>query len=349
MRVAMQDTNCTGWGIASTNLKRELAKLPEVPGVTIHSVSSHLFEPLFPGMWDEVNIGYAFFEDGETLLRTVPTEAAQRWDHIVVGSNWCHRRLLDAGYPADKCSVIIQGVDHDLFKPQPLPAEGFTVFSGGQFSLRKGQDIVLLVVKEFMDRHEDVRLIASWGSQWIGAVRTMDGSPFVTFQDDPDGDASNAIIRTVQATGIDMSRVTLLTLVQNTSMPQVYAACDIGFFPNRCEAGNNMVMCEFMACGRAAVASDKTGHADVITPDNAYPVTRYNARVITDGTRINALWPEPDPNECLDLLEAAYRDREETRVRGEKAAADMKVLRWDDTAARFHALALALDVKRGKR
>ena len=76
----MQDTNCTGWGIASTNLKRELAKLPDILGVTIHSVSSHLIEPLFPGMWDEVNIGYAFFEDGETLLRTVPTEAAQRWD-----------------------------------------------------------------------------------------------------------------------------------------------------------------------------------------------------------------------------------------------------------------------------
>jgi hypothetical protein len=34
------------------------------------------------------------------------------------------------------------------------------------------------------------------------------------------------------------------------------------------------------------------------------------------------------------------------RVKGEKAAADMKVLRWDDTAARFHAL--ALDVKTGK-
>ena len=126
-------------------------------------------------------------------------------------------------------------------------------------------------------------------------------------------------------------------------MRQVYQQTDIGIFPNRCEGGNNMVMCEYMACGRTVIASDTTGHADVITDLNAFPLTSYTPRVISDAQgQPAAVWHEPSVEELVELLEAAYRDRSTRAAKGAVAAEDMRRLAWDRAAGQFHIIATNL-------
>jgi tetratricopeptide (TPR) repeat protein len=125
-------------------------------------------------------------------------------------------------------------------------------------------------------------------------------------------------------------------------MQLIYAESDIGIFPNRCEGGNNMVMSEYMASGRTVIASDRTGHADVITPENAFCLTEYKPVIAYIDGHPTGIWPEASVAELVDLLESAYQNRTELQQKGVLAARDMKRLTWSGAAQQFHSCASAL-------
>jgi tetratricopeptide (TPR) repeat protein len=125
-------------------------------------------------------------------------------------------------------------------------------------------------------------------------------------------------------------------------MPLIYAESDIGLFPNRCEGGNNMVMSEYMASGRTVIASDRTGHADVITPENAFCLTEYNPVTAYIDGYATGIWPEASVEELVALLESAYQNRTTLQQKGEVAARDMARLTWSAAAQQFHTCASAL-------
>ena len=328
MKLAMGRGNFTGWGVCATNLREQANFFPPVQGATVHSVSNHAMEPLCPEQWDKFNIGYFVFEDDQTVMRLASSDQYKAYDLIVTMSSWCQRKLKDAGIDAP---VALQGIDHDLFKPLPLPDnEWFTVFSGGQFSFRKGQDIVLAAMKVFMERHADVRLVCSWHSAWNNVMETMAASDLIDYRHDED--TAKAIVGAIVGAGLDTRRIiNINAMVENTDMPQVYALADIGLFPNRCEGANNMVMSEFMACGRTVIASNRTGHAEVITENNSFPLRHYTPVALTDGDNLTAVWPVPSVGEIIETLETAYLDRSLCKAKSEWAVKTMESLTWSGT------------------
>jgi glycosyltransferase involved in cell wall biosynthesis len=342
MKVSMPSGRAHGWGIAGEYLKREIAKLPPVDGVTLHCISGHDFRPMNPADRDRLNIGYCFFENDVEALRHT-RRAAHEWDFIVAGSSWCEYQLRIGG--VRQTATILQGIDPANFYPAPpRPDDGrFIVFSGGKFELRKGQDLVIAAMRVFMQRHADACLVCSWVNQWPFSLATMAESTHISFRP-TDEDCLTILKRTLIENGIPLERVCLTPLIDNNQMRQMYQQTDIGIFPNRCEGGNNMVMCEYMACGRTAIASDATGHADVITPRNAFPLTSYSPRVINDVQgQPCAVWHEPSVEELIELLESAYLDRGSCASKGSVAAEDMRRLAWDKAAGQFHYIATKLE------
>ncbi|BCS55987.1 glycosyltransferase family 4 protein [Geobacter sp. SVR] len=338
MNVSMPRGRAHGWGIAGEYLSREIALLPPIEGVTLHCMRGNDLQPFEPAHWDRVNIGYCFFEDAISVLEHAAA-AGRRWDMIVTGSRWCEYQLRIGG--VRNCTTILQGVDPDQFYPGAKNAhqEEFVVFSGGKFEIRKGQDVVIAAMKTFMARHEDAILACAWHNQWPFSLTTMEMSPHVTFKYH-ELPCQNLLAETLANNSIPLERVVLYPPMDNSLMRQVYVNTDIGLFPNRCEGGNNMVMCEYMACGRTVIASNLTGHADVITADNALPLTRYaphHYRHYAEG-----IWFEPDVAEVIELLEHAYRHRRELRLKGLRAVTDMARLSWREAARRFHAIGRAL-------
>ncbi|MDD2850967.1 MAG: glycosyltransferase family 4 protein [Desulfuromonadaceae bacterium] len=338
MKVSMPLGRAHGWGIAGEYLSREIARFPFLEDVTLHCIKGNDLQPFDPGQWGRINIGYCFFEDAISVQQYA-REAGRRWDIIVAGSHWCEYILRMCG--VHNCTTILQGVDQNIFYPGPKQGHPdlFTVFSGGKFEIRKGQDLVIAAMKIFMERHDDVLLSCAWHNQWPFSMATMEISDTIRYRHREEN-CEKLLAETLDGNGIPLDRVVLHPPQDNSLMRTVYLSSDIGIFPNRCEGGNNMVMCEYMACGKTVIASDMSGHADVITAENAFPLKKYipkHYRHYAEG-----FWYDANADEIIDLLEYAYLNRRELRLKGLKAATDMARLSWHDAARRFHAIGSAL-------
>ena len=341
MIVAMPTGVAHGWGIAGQYIFEEVAQLCPVPGVALHSMKNPDFSPTFPDAWNRINIGYCFFENDIEAYRHMG-QAAVDWDYIVAGSSWCEYHLRLGG--VRQTSTILQGIDPVHFYPgAPRPDDGrFIVFSGGKFELRKSQDIVIAAMKVMMERHDDVWLSCAWHNQWPYSIATMSGTPNIAFEMDEGLSCNDLLQATLVRNRIDLERVMVHQMACNSAMREIYLQSDIGLFPNRCEGGNNMVMSEYMACGRTVIASDKTGHADVITEQNALPLRQYRQQLSEWGDRPSALWFQPSVEETIELLEFAYWNRGLLHQKAEQAAKDLGQLSWHAAAVQFHQIAVDL-------
>ena len=334
MRVSMPRGKAHGWGIAGDYLSREISRLTSLEGVTLHGIRTVALDPFDPSAWDRINIGYCFFEDSITVLEFT-RRAAKEWDYIVAGSSWCEQHLRIGGIK--NTTTILQGVDNSLFYPGAKKNfhDRFVVFSGGKFELRKSQDLVIAAMRVLMERHSNVMLSCAWYNQWPFSLSTMELSKYIGYHH-REGDCLEILTETLQQNGIPLDRVLLHPVLNNEDMRDVYLNSDIGLFPNRGEGGNNMVMCEYLACGRTVIASDMTGHADVITPENALPLNNYHPYYYHHHAE--GVWFEATVEEIVEQLEYAYTHRAELRLKGLKAVEDMARLSWPGAAEQFHAI-----------
>ena len=107
-------------------------------------------------------------------------------------------------------------------------------------------------------------------------------------------------------------------------------------FPNRCEGGTNLVLMEYMACGRPAIASNCSGHKDILTSDNAICLNNLKElHIVDEGGREIGVWEEPSLDELVDQLEYAYSNRADIREIGSRAGDDLKKKTWNQTAQRL--------------
>lgn len=293
--------------------------------------------PCRPGLRGANTVGYTFFETH--LPPEAAANAKAHYDLIATGCTWCEQRLRDAGIT--NVTTVIQGVDPRRFFPSTLPRQylqdQFVIFSGGKFELRKGQDLVIRAVKALQDKYKDVFLVNAWFNPWPASFLTMRGSSLIRFAP-VSGDYHNAINRILADNNLDPRRTLTLGPRDNSTMRLVYENTDIGLFPNRCEGGTNLVLMEYMACGKPVVASYNSGHCDVLSDSNSLRVMDHKPTPVSDGTRQIATWYEPSLDETIARLEWAYLNREKLKPLGAQAAHDMAQCTWQRSARRFHAL-----------
>jgi glycosyltransferase involved in cell wall biosynthesis len=300
----------------------------------IQTIAGIGFHPWLVTVKGPRTVGYTFFEEN-----LIPPDALQRadqhYDIIAVGSSWCETVLKAHGF--NRTRTILQGIDPALFHPdgekQRYP-DHFVIFSGGKFEFRKGQDIVMRAAKILQDRYSDVLLVTSWYNQWPQTMNTMAASPYIKYQK-PAASYEKTMQRIIALNGLDPRRVVILPPLPNSQMPGVYRDSDIGLFPNRCEGGTNLVLMEYMACGRPVVASNFTGQRDVLNPQYASLVQAKSLLNIQKDQRVVARWEDPDLDETVAHLDWAYHHRDDLRARGQLAAAAMATFTWQKTARGF--------------
>jgi glycosyltransferase involved in cell wall biosynthesis len=302
-----------GWGVANTNLVKELSALCAVQVITTDRtrfdgpvftpVAQYTLRPERTIKAPRV-IAYGFWEFH--LHAEAARHNAERYHWIFAGSEWCADRVRKAT-GSSRVSALIQGVDFARFTPQSWNPnrKGFRVFSGGKYEFRKAQDVVIAAMKVFMSQRKDVVLVTSWHNPWPATMSSMDQSWLI----EPDKPFD----------GLDMSRVFNLPPMSNADMPRVYGESDVGLFPNRCEAGNNMVMCEMMACARPVIGAAATGQAEVL---QGYPLN------VTQGSYDLAGWFNADVSDCLVQLERCYQHREKLLEWGNLARDHAETLSW---------------------
>ena len=301
----------------------------ELEGSLFQALTGVDFFPMFPKARARRNYGYTFFENE---LTRHSLENAKTFDLVLAGSSWCRDRLLERGIT--NCDVLIQGIDPLLFHPgdEEPDDDRFILFSGGKFELRKGQDLVLRAFKALQDKYPDLWLVNCWYNLWPESMRLMESSG--TSASRPrEGSWQEVMRRTYALNGLDASRIVTCDLMAPELLPELYRRTHLGVFPNRCEGGTNLVLMEYMACGRPVIASYASGHTDVVTEDNAL-LLRENAefRIVGADQQPFARWSEPSFDELVARIEYAYSHREGLKAIGRKAGASMHRFTWQAMA-----------------
>ena len=329
---ALPEPSPTGWGNASLHINEELKKLAFVQD--LNQVNSGLMLkqdfpvdfnvpvlqaaqgvnmlPVYPHLKGCSNgsVAYSFVEDN-VLLRKYAGNVDRYWDTVVTGSTWAMEEMKDAVRLGDyRIRMAIQGVDTSVFRPHSLEKpdpEWFTIFSGGKWEMRKSQDVVIRAVKVLMERHADVRLVANWWNPWVHSAETMMESKLIQtcYKNGDMIDPVNCAIEN----GIIIDRIKGLGKITHEELCSQINKCDVALFPNRAEAGTNLVLMEAMACGLPVIATVEHGHADV-TP-NICQEFKLSSKTFTykrQGVEV-AEWFEPNLDQTVEALETAYNCR----------------------------------------
>jgi glycosyltransferase involved in cell wall biosynthesis len=284
------------------------------------------------------SIGFVFLEDAAISPHNV--SGANQLPLMIAGSSWNAELLRDAG--VRNVSVVLQGVDGELFRPRPRVgrfAGRFVVFSGGQSSFRKAQDLVLIAFRAFAERHREALLVAAWHSPWPERAQSFSAGasllpPPPTRADgrlDPGAWARQAGLRAEQF--VDHGSV------PNCELPLVLAEADVALFPNRAEGGTNLIAMECLASGVPTILSANTGHLDLIRRTGTFAAERQRPVTATPAdVRSTADWGESDVDELVELLESVYRDRDAARSRAAAAAQAMRALTWENQISELYGV-----------
>jgi len=179
--------------------------------------------------------------------------------------------------------------------------------------------------------------VASWFNPWPVYMQSMSLSPHIKFSLGQDFPATMAAV--LAAAGIPKDKVILLPPLPHFEMARVYKNSDVGLFPNRCEGGTNLVLMEYMACGKPAIASNSTGHRDVAGPYNTLLLERMRPLHLQGSQGQTTVWDDPDLEELTEKLLWAYDHPAETAAIGQVAGRDMEAFTWEAAAKRFYQIA----------
>jgi len=319
---------------------RQKNPIAEIAGKypVLKAITDQNLQPWLTNARGAFTVGYTFFEMN-VLSEDQIRSGRSNFDVVVTGSKWCEAVLRNNGMT--EVTTIIQGIDPQLFNSahaaKALFKDRFVVFSGGKFELRKGQDLVIRAYKVLQDRHSDVLLVTAWHNPWTFSMKTMETSPYINCRI-AETDAPGSINRILYENGIDLKRVINVAPRPNAQMARLYKNTDVGLFPNRCEGGTNLVLMEYMACGKPVIAAFNSGHKDVLTPSNSIMIKQMKPMKITSQGTVQALWDDPDLDETVAHLEASYQNKSALDLIGKKAGDDLAGLTWRKTAAAFYRL-----------
>ncbi len=271
-------------------------------------------------------IGMVFSMDTE--IDAAARARARRFPLIVAGCRWNQQVLEAAGI--GPVALVLQGIEPSLFHPGPASGRyhgRFAIFSGGKLEYRKGQDLVMRAFREFHRRHGEALLVTAWHSPWPALSRSLESPTSPAPPLHPSGGID--VAGWARAFSLPADSVVDLGIVAQPKMPALLRDMDVALFANRCEPGTNLVAMEAMACGLPVILSANTGHLDLMTPDNCYPLS-HQAPVEASraGVGGSAGWGDSDVDEILAQLESVYADRDEAARRGAKAAATLAALPW---------------------
>ena len=175
-------------------------------------------------------------------------------------------------------------------------------------------------------------LVNSWHNIWPKHRDTMRASAHIRYFPPRNTDHHGWISSLLGVHGIDLKRVITIGPRDHRLLPELYHATDLGIFPNRAEGGNNMVLMEYLACGKPALASFNSGHKEILRRQNAVLIENHRPLEFRPGREVEATWSDPSLEETIDKLEWCYQNRARLHVLARQAAEDMRGFSWQRLA-----------------
>lgn len=261
------------------------------------------------GNFNQVDIDYTFRNIGVIFNEVNPLPQSEvkklkGFEFVICGSSWNSLALENYGV---KTKTVIQGIDLDLFRraPKRYLKDKFVIFSGGKLEYRKGQDLVVKSFSIFSKKYQDVLLVTAWRSPWERKLAQTVNHSNVCEPLLPSDDMGRSINEWIARNGINSDQVICLGPTPNRLMPEVFREIDLAVFPNRCEAGTNLVAMEALAYGIPCLISKNTGHLDLIKEQNCFPLVHQKPINAQDKDG----WGESSVEEIVALMDECYQGK----------------------------------------
>lgn len=334
--------NHTGYGVASINILKELAKnnsisyfpigQPSVSSQEEYNLITQLYQKSFTldpsapyiKIWHQFDLAqrvgrglyYAFpffeldtFNNQELLHMSIP-------DTIFVSSNWGKEVLLNNNIKSN-INVVPLGVDRNIFNNEnysKTETEKYIFLNIGKWEVRKGHDILLeLFFKAFPDQ-QDVEL-------WICASENTNS--YSTQED-------LARWKSIY----NHPRIKIIPGVESQEdLARLMSASNCGIFPSRAE-GWNLELLEMMSMNKPVIATNYSAHTEFCTKDNCFLVDIDSLESAFDNKAFKnqgnwAKITSKQKDEFIDYMKFAYLNRLNSNLGGINTANKYS---WTNTA-----------------
>jgi len=202
--------------------------------------------------------------------------ALNRADHVISVCNALKREIVDLGPPAQKISVIPNGIDTNCFYPEDkkkarkklsLSFDQKIILSVGSLIPRKGFHVILDALPEILQNQEDVHLYLVGEGPYLPVLNEQ-------------------IMR------MNLSNhVTMVGERPNSELKTWYSAADVFCLASSREGWANVIM-ESLACGTPVVATNVWGAPEILTTHAVGILVERNSGSIADGLleALNRQW-----------------------------------------------------------
>ena len=207
--------------------------------------------------WEDAAVDHGTTREGSLryrLTRSMETHALKRVDHVFTICEGLRRDIVERGLPADKVTVIPNGVDIDKFEPGGLPDAALKASLGltggtvlgfvGSFYAYEGLDLLLEAIPNILRQRPEVRVLLVGGGPQELALKSR-----------------------LAALGLQ-DKVAFSGRVPHAEVSRYYDLIDVLVYPRRAMRLTELVTplkpLEAMAQGRLLLASDVGGHRELI-------------------------------------------------------------------------------------
>lgn len=250
----------------------------------------------------------------------------KQYDEVWVPCMDNYISLINAGFPCSKLKICPEGVYSDYFTPfvQPHPkyfSDKFTFFFHGDWSFRKGIDILIRAYAQAFNENDNVRLLMLTHYQGNDKKVSQDRIPGELW-----GIAKQYNIKKLPR--IDF----IFDYITDDELPSVYNCTDVYTCPTRGEAWCLPVI-QSMSCGKPAIFTDWGGQTDFSNKKNGYPCKLEKFDIMDDKCNLvvdfykGQQFAFCDVNHFAALMRHAYENKEEVKKKGEKARQDC-IKKW---------------------
>jgi glycosyltransferase involved in cell wall biosynthesis len=195
----------------------------------IHDTMPELYRDKFPGRRGAI---------GGRLLHWEERMSAALADHVLAVHEPHRMRLVRAGIPARKISVVANGPDPRIFgveRPRPAANAGFKLVCHGTVAHRMGLDIAVRAIASLRDLLPDLSMLV------IG-----------------DGDCYDDVVALTKQLGLTR-RIEFRGLMPTDALPRAFADAAAGLVPQRATDSTHLMLpvklLEYAALGIPVIAS----------------------------------------------------------------------------------------------
>jgi len=242
------------------------------------------------------------------------------------------KSFLDICYPKKKLFLCPEGVYTNFYSPDVSPdplylSQKFTFFYCGDWSYRKGVDVLIRAFCKTFKPSENVRLLLLTHYQGNGK-NTSEERIFAELQD--------IFEREKILSSPEISFI--FEHIDDAKMPSVFRCADIGVFPTRGEAWL-LPAIQLMSCGIPVITTSWGGQTDYVNKKNGFLIDVEKFDIMDDKVNLTVdfykeqFFPEPSFSHLCYIMRYVFENQSVVKEKGIYSRNDcLKFWTWENAA-----------------